>query len=120
MRSLAFNLALALLPLTLLPPAAAAEQISISPGSGRERDTFTIVGSDLPVGMRLDVHLFSPESRLYRLTGDNGLRVGPDGEFSVSVVPEKQLVGAITGGWTVEICSTDSDTCVAGDFEIMP
>jgi len=119
-QSLVCSLVLALLALWPAPIVSAAQEISIRPGSGREMDTFMVRGYGLPAGVAVDVRLFSPEERVYRLTGVGGLIVGPDGEFSVSVVPVKQLVGSTTGAWSVEVCGEDADTCLAGDFEITP
>ena len=80
MQSLVCSLVLALLALWPAPIVSAAQEISIRPGSGREMDTFMVRGYGLPAGVAVDVRLFSPEERVYRLTGVGGLIVGPDGK----------------------------------------
>ena len=46
--------------------------------------------------------------------------VGPDGAFWISAIAAKQLVGSTTSAWSVEVYGEDSETCLAGDFEITP
>ena len=98
-------------------PAFANEEYMIVPESGSQTERFTLVGRGLEPGLALDVNFMSPEGNVYTL-GDSVLVVSPDGTFRYEFVPAEQFAGSSTGTWTVQGCTSGTDDCAQGTFEI--
>jgi hypothetical protein len=46
--------------------------------------------------------------------------VDPDGDFELSVTPATDFVGASFGTWVVQVCTSGTDDCIQGTFDITP
>ncbi len=89
----------------------------IVPESGAQTERFTLVGRGLEPGLALDINFMSPEGNVFTL-GDSVLVVSPDGTFRYEFVPAERFAGSSTGTWTVQGCTSGTDDCAQGTFEI--
>jgi hypothetical protein len=118
-RSLIAALLLSLVALAPLAQSASAENVSITPSSGSQDQTFTVSGDGLPAGLALDINFKSPGGTVFSTAAMNKVVVvGGDGSFSFDVNPATDFSGESAGSWLVQVCVTGTDNCVQTDFSI--
>ena len=113
--------------LTLVPaPAVAAPArvpgITISPPVGTLTTTFVFTGTGFPAGMILTAAFLDPTGVPYdSYTSGQPLTVTVDGRgrFELSIVPSRDLPGAVAGRWQFEFCvATGGSQCWGETFDI--
>ncbi len=98
--------------------------ISINPGTGRQTETFTILGINLRPFDQFTMSLADPFGNTIDYTADDGtpiLTADSSGNFVVTIHPNIDLAGGqIVGVWGAAVCQVSTGNCVSTSFTITP
>jgi hypothetical protein len=107
------------------PPQAGAGSLSITPGVGRQTDTFTVVGINFRPFTQFAVSLSDPFGNVFDYVADNGAPVvtaDSSGNFVITFRPIIDFAGqAVTGQWVIVACEVGGfPPCPQATFTITP
>lgn len=112
-------LVLAPTPTQAAPGADHQAQVTVSPSSGTQYDTFTFRGTGFYSNELIGISFMSPAGEMFSSYTDGApitVTTDPRGSFTFSVRPWDDFAGSAPGRWSAAFC--DAETCFEGPFTI--